>query len=267
MKIKRMLKFSILLIVLGICAVYTYGFVTGSVVSVQTEDDATEEEMEDEGVGADSSKIAVYQTPAPEQMNKIQDIWEKIKYAYLPNLSDLKWVELGEEYLLVKQNVTYKVLDASISKKWNLSWNFDVVKGYYSFEDYIFDEKHNLKSKDSFLSIHVQLENQGSESCSCCLANNYVQIYNKGGKNVDIGDLCTMSINKKMSKTVYFEKLKPHERLDVELVYILKDKSLSDANYYFWEVVPGDSYPPSTDWVGVFKLPLGVEGEKLHDKK
>lgn len=268
-EMKRILKFSVLVIVLGVCAIYTYGFITGDDTGIQTEEDAVEgeqaEEQTEEIVNEDKPYAAVYQTPSPEKLNSIEDGWERVKYGYLPNLPDLKWVEINEEYLLVMENVSYKVVGASIGKKWNPAWNFDVMKDHYTYEDYTFDKNHNLKSKDSFVSVHIQMENKGKKTCSCCLSTNDVQVYNAKGKNVDIGILCTMSIDKPPSQTVYFEKLKPGGKLDVELVYIMKDKHLADTNYYFLSVVPGNSYPPNTDWVGIFKLPFGVEGGNQND--
>lgn len=263
---KRILKYTIVVIVLGICAVYTYGFLTGNLADIQPEGDIAEEEQMEES-DDDDRVAAAYETPSPQKMETIEDGWERVKYAFLPNLPDLEWTEMNEEYLLVMENVSYKVVGASIGKKWNPAWNFDVMKAHYSYEDYTFDKNHNLKGKASYVSVHLQMENKGKDTCVCCLSNNSVQIYNEKGENVDIGTLCTMSINKSPSKTVYMEKLKPGGKLDVELVYILKDKYLADTNYYFLEVLPGSSYPRDTDWVGVFKLPFGVEGENQNDKE
>lgn len=274
---KRILKFGILFVVLGICAVYTYGFITGDVTSIQTEGDKAEEQTEEEQTeeeqtevdgSDDDSEIAVYQTPSPQIMKTIEDGWERIKYAYLPNLPDLEWTEMNEEYLLVLQNVLYKVVGGSIGKQWNPDWNYDILKNDY--EDHDLDKKHNLKGRESYVSVHLQMENKGNSTCVCCLENNSVRIYNEKGKNLVNGHLCTMSIDKPCyptSRKTWYEKLKPGGKLDVELVYTVKDKYLADTNYYFYDVMPGGSYPPDTDWVGIFKLPFGVERGNQNDKK
>lgn len=263
---KRILKFGILFIVLGVCAIYTYGFITGNVIDIQTERDATEEEQTEQIADSDKG-FAVFQTPSPKKMEEIKDGWERVKYAYLPSLTELQWTEMNEEYLLVMENVSYKVVGASIDKKWNPAWNLEVMKDDYSYEDHSFDKNHNLKGRESFVSVHLRMENKGDRTCSCCLATNQVQVYNENGKNVDVGILRTMSIDKPVSETVFFEKLKPGGKLDVELVYILNDKHLADTNYFFLDVLPGNSHPPNTDWVGIFKLPLGVEGGKDQNDK
>ena len=266
-KMKKFIKSAIVFVALGTCLIYIYSFLTGDV----SDEKPTADEAEEEYIGpADGEEIAHYQTPSPDRLKSIEDGWERVKYAFLPGMPDLRWIEMNEEYLLVRKNVSYKVVDTAISKKWNKKWNYAILKHGYYYEDYKLDEKHNLKDKRSYLSVCVEMENKGKDTCLLCLSNTAVFIYNDKGKDLASGILSTMSVKKQISpttKTTWFEKIKPGEKRRIELVYVFKDKFLLDDYYYFFEVLPGGGFPGSTNDIGVFKLPYGVERENQNDEE
>ena len=73
--------------------------------------------------------------------------------------------------------------------------------------------------------------------------------------------MATASLDKPNTKNYYFEKLKSKKKVEADLVYIIQDKYLKDGYYYFIDVLPWSVYPKTKEEIGIFKLPLGIEGK------
>lgn len=249
---KKILKFSVLLIVIGICALHTYQFIT---YNIKSDNKIPKNEM----VGGNSEKkenTGSFQTVSPEKMKTLDVGWERVRYSFLPSLQDLMWTEVNNDYILGVENVSYRVTTASIQKEWNPNWNFEVVKDDYDFED-----NKSIKGKKSFVSISIVLKNKGQSTCECSLNCIALHIYDENGEKIMSSEVATASLDKPYTKSYYFEKLKSKETLEADLVYIMKDKYLRDGYYYFVDVLPWGVDPKSKEEIGIFKLPLGIEGK------
>lgn len=241
--IKKLIKYSMILIVLGICGLYTYRFLTDDFTSVQKQTHHTEEK---------SGDAVNYQTASPDEIKKTELGWERIKYVYVPGVNDLEWTNVNSDYSI--DNVIYTVLGSSIEKKWNPKWNYEVIKDEYSF-----DNKKSLKGKKSFLSVTLKLKNLNDSVYESYINNIALHVYEKDGKKIDSKELDTASLDRPYTKGFYRILLKKEEELTVELVYVITDKAVSDNYYYFVDINPYSIYPTSKEQIGIFKLPLGVE--------
>lgn len=256
MKMKKIIKFFILFFMLGICTIYTYRFISDNYNSDNKREDL--DNMEGE-VGSQPSSPSV--SSIPHQNFKAG--WERIKYAYLPDLPQLIWTDVGVGYVVGVENMSYKVVDASIQKKFNPKWNFKVLD---EFGMYSFREDRSLDGKKSYVSARISLKNLGKSVCNCCLKNISLHIYDKEGNKIISKEPDTTSQNKTYSKGFFFEKISSGEKYEVEVVYVVEDKHLDSNYYYFIDVNPYAIYPDSQDQVGIFKLPLGSESES-YDKE
>jgi hypothetical protein len=93
-----------------------------------------------------------------------------------------------------------------------------------------------------------------------------LHIYDENGEKLISGTPATASLDNPYSKSYYFKTLQSKETLKADIVYIVQDKYLKDGYYYFVDVLPWAAYPQSKEETGIFKLPLGIEGDS-HDKK
>lgn len=248
-KMKKIFKLGVLFIVLGVCAFYTYQFISYHVKS----DNKNEIVGKDSEIKGDADN---FQSASPEKMQNLDIGWERVRYSFLPSLQDLIWTEVNDDYIVGVENVSYRVTNASIQKEWNPNWNFEVVKDDYDFED-----NKSIKGKKSFVSISIALKNVGQSTCECSLNCMGLHIYDENGEKIMSGEVATASLDKPNAKNYYFEKLKPKEKLEVDLVYIMQDKYLKDGYYYFIDVLPWSVYPKTKEEIGIFKLPLGIEGK------
>lgn len=259
---KKILKLFISFFILGVCFIYTCKFIAvnysnkGKMAHI---DDTGEE-----AVISPSPSDILPSSPDPSSASQDYDIgWERIKHAFLPELTQLEWTAVGEEYVVAVENVSYKVTDACIQKEWNPIWNFDVL---YDLGMYSFQEDRSLKGSFSFVSVKMTLKNLGQDVCNCCLGNIPSHIYDgKGGKIMSCSP-CTTSKDKPHTKSFFYEKISPGKEFDVELVYVFEDRYLDDSYYYFIDANPWAAYPTSEDEIGIFKLPLGAESES-YDKE
>jgi hypothetical protein len=219
---------------------------------------------EKEIAGKDSEgkgDAAHLQTASPKKMQSLDVGWERVKYAFYPKLEDLTWTEVKQDYLVGVNNVSYRVTDASIQKEWNQKWNFEVAKERYAFKD-----NKSIKGKKSFVSVSVALKNMGKSACQCALNCIALHICDENGEKIISSTPATASLDNPNSKSYYFKTLQSKETLKADIVYIVQDKYLKDGYYYFVDVLPWDAYPQSKEETGIFKLPLGIEGDS-HDKK
>lgn len=120
MEMKKIVKFAVLLIVLGICACYTYQFIT----------DHTNPDWKKEAENNDSEnteEAAGVETASPEKLQKLDIGWERVRYSFIPSLPDLMWTEFNEDYIVEVEDVSYRVTGASVQKEWNPKWKFEVL--------------------------------------------------------------------------------------------------------------------------------------------
>lgn len=246
---KKIFKLGALFIVLGVCAFYTYQLISYNVKS----DNKNDIVSKDSEIKGDAEN---FQSASPEKMKSLDIGWERVRYSFLPSLQDLVWTEVNNDYIVGVENVSYRVTNASIQKEWNPNWNFEVVKDEYDFKN-----NKSIKGKKSFISISIALENIGQSTCKCSLNCMGLHIYDENGEKIMSSEVATASLDKPNAKNFYFEKLKPKEKLEVDLVYIMQDKYLKDEYYYFIDVLPWSVYPKSKEEIGIFKLPLGIEGK------
>ena len=134
---KRLIKYSMIVIMLGICGLYTYRFLINDFTSMKKITNHTEQT---------SGEAVNYQTASPDEIKKTDIGWERIKYVYMPGIKDLLWTNVKEKYSI--DGVEYTVLDARIQNEWNPKWNYEVIKDEYSF-----NSEKKLKGEDSFLSV------------------------------------------------------------------------------------------------------------------
>lgn len=246
--LKKLIKYGMIFIVLGICGFYTYRFLADDLTRVQKATNHTHEK---------SGDAVNYQTASPDEIEQTNIGWERIKYVYMPGIKDLKWTDVNSDYSI--DGVTYTVLDARIQKEWNKKWNYEVVKDEYSFDN---DKK--LKGKKSFLSVTLKVKNENDAVYESYINNVALHVYEKHGKKIESKELDTASLDKPYTKSFYRILLKKQEEIKIELVYVVTDKVVADKYYYFIDVNPYSIYPTSKEQIGVFKLPLGVERE-LHE--
>lgn len=247
---KKIFKCGALLIVLGVCAFYTYQFISYNVKL----DNKNEIVSKDSEIKGDAEN---FQSASPEKIKSLDIGWERVRYSFLPSLQDLVWTEVNNDYIVGVENISYRVTNASIQKEWNPNWNFEVVKDEYDFKD-----NKSIKGKKSFIAISIALKNIGQSTCECSLNCMGLHIYDENGEKIMSSEVATASLDKPNAKNFYFEKLKPKEKLEVDLVYIMQDKYLKDGYYYFIDVLPWSVYPKSKEEIGIFKLPLGIEGKQ-----
>lgn len=245
---KKLIKYSMIVIMLGICGLYTYRFLINDFTSMKKITNHTEQT---------SGEAVNYQTASPDEIKKTDIGWERIKYVYMPRIKDLLWTNVKEKYSI--DGVEYTVLDARIQNEWNPKWNYEVIK-----DEYPFNSEKKLKGDKSFLSVTLEIKNMNDEVYESYINNVALHVYEKEGKKIASKELDTASLDKPYTKSFYRILLKEQEEFKIELVYVITKKMMSDEYYYFIDVNPYAIYPTSKEQIGIFKLPLGAE-RKSHE--
>lgn len=248
---KKLIKYTMIVIILGICGLYTYKFVVSDFLSTPKATNETEKK---------SGEAVNYQTASPDEIKKTEAGWERVKYVYMPGMKDLLWTNVKDKYSI--DGVEYTVLDAKIQNKWNPKWNYEVIRDKYSFSN-----EKKLKGEKAFLSVTLEMKNTNNKVYESYVNNVALHVYEKKGKKVDSREMDTASIDKPNIKSFYRILLKNQEELKIELVYVITKKLVSDEYYYFIDINPYSIYPTSKEQIGIFKLPLGVERKSYEGNK
>lgn len=236
----KWLKRCFIILILAVCVLYTYHFITQeSMFSNHFHEKSSTE----------STSNHAYRTASPNELQDATTVWEKIMLSYLPGIDNMEMTDTKKSREI--DGLFYKVIDAKIQKKWNDEWDYDPVQGEYKMNG-----KRCLVEGESFIEVELEVENKGNvkETWLNLLS---LHIYSKSGEKQISAEPCTTSMHRRLTKRYYCCAVEQNQQMKVKIIYVVPDKDLLRDGMYFVDMTPTNQYPTSKEQVGLFKLPLG----------
>lgn len=147
----------------------------------------------------------------------------------------------GEE--IIPEENYYKMSESPVTRgiqyKVN-SWRITKEKGDFIIEPSMkwqqytqLDENGNMVGEDSYFIIDVSIENVSSHTCEVCLINNHIRI--RSQNKIRMEELRTFSgWDSSKGKMVAIYELKPGEKYEGEIAYIVSDELLQEASFEYF---------------------------------